>query len=145
MAAAAFRIYRYAARNEQADGEPQTVSSEPGDDNLASTFPFAATSSSSSFTFASSSSPGPVEAPQPFWSALVIKSGLLAFLAKYAALYLPFLFVAGTATEGGGAAGVQAQASAIALSLVLLPTALNILKWQRRSEETALVDDVLAI
>ena len=135
MAAAAYRIYSLAAQTEQLDGDVQTVSS---DDSLAS----------SSFASSASSStrPGPVEGPQSFWSALTIKSGLLAFLAKYSALYLSFLFIPGSSADGAGAGSGAAQASAIALSLVLLPTALNILKWKRRSDETTLaVDDVLAM
>lgn len=101
-------------------------------------------------SFASSASsstrPGPVEGPQLFWSELTIKSGLLAFLAKYSALCLSFLFIPGSSADGAGAGSGAAQASAIALSLVLLPTALNILKWKRRSDETTLaVDDVLAM
>ena len=114
MALAAFRIYNYALEQQQNGQINQSPSVELRGLTTAQEMP-------------------EVDGGLSFWTTLGIKSAALAFLAKYSSLYLPFLFI-----PSGASAEEAASSSSIALSLVLLPTALNILKWKRRSEQVEL-------
>jgi hypothetical protein len=118
LAWAAYRIYQFEKEKEK-EKEKEAAEGE--------SVMFTASSTSSFFPASPVYPAAPkLESDLLFWEALVLKSTLLALVAKYSSLYLPFLFLSSPdAIE---------LAPAIAASLVFGPTLLNVMKWKGRSD-----------
>lgn len=127
MAIAAFRIYGYEVARQQlpvsAEISYETTQSMPEMASMSTLLMDIPSSSSSSDSEALSA----VEEDPSFWTAVCIKSILLAFLVKFGSLYST---ISSTHSELSDSA-----LSVAAAAFIVVPTALNVLKWKFRSDD----------